>query len=375
VPIQLVSEHHAPALEIHDLTSVPEMHRPTEIQRHLRETIASPLDVGHDRLFSAKLLIVGELQYVFVVAMDHLISDAFSRKLLLSEICTAYQQLSTGRRLTLPALPISFSDYSLWQRSAVKVWIDRHAERWNLLARRGRLRFPSDPATIAGRLSGWAKVSFVLNARMRAQLQSWCRSRQTTPAMTCLAVFAATVLRWCAANEGILLYQTTGRPDQRFERTIGYFAAVVYLDARLADDDTFLTFLDRVTGQYCAAHESADFSYLQTQEPRPEFTRNSIFNFIPFERDPARTPFEREAPDLQCISMELENLAPGIIEFDSEPSMLLVDAGESIHGEVYYPMSRFEPQTLERFAQTFVAFLEAALQSPQAFIRQWTVAG
>lgn len=364
VPVQVVTNGKVPFLEIHDLTPAPE-----DIRRQLRDAIASPIDASLDPLFAAKLLIVGKQEYVFVVAMDHLISDAFSRKLLVRDIFSAYQQLSAGQALTLSPLPISFSDYCLWQRSAVKDWIDRHAQYGSQLERRGRLRFPSDPIALSGSLSGWAKVSFDLGPHQRVQLQSWCRAKQTTPAMACLAVFSATLLRWCQADEGIVLYQTTGRADQRFEQTIGYFAAVVYLDVRLEEGDSFLTFLERVTEQYCIAHEHADYSYLQTQHPRPEFTRNSIFNFIPFESDAAESLLDRINPDLQCTPMELENLAPGIVEFDSEPSMLLVDGGEGIHGEVYYPMSRFEPQTLERFARTFVALLEVVLQNPETKIR------
>jgi len=184
--------------------------------------------------------------------------------------------------------------------------------------------------------------------------------------MACLTVFSALVLNWCRVSQGVLLYQTTGRVDPGVENTIGYFAAVVYLQVKMFEGDDFAKLLERVTTAYCTAHSHADFSYLQTQTPRPEFTRNSIFNWIPEQPSVDVAGLQRMDSGLQCEPIPLESLAPGIIEFDSEPSILLFDTDRGIQGELFYPMSRFSDPTMTRFASRFVELVENILKHPEA---------
>lgn len=365
VPMQEIAESGACELEEEDLTSAPEDCREAEVNRAIDRLVLEPVDLAKDPLLRVQLLKLSDAEYVLLVAMEHMISDMFSMGILLRELFVTYTQESAGRALPLPRVPVQFSDYALWQANAQKSWNEQHGAYWaERLAGCGRLRFPSDQ-TLPVTGVGWGTVPLLIGKKVKAELREWCRHRRTTPVMSVFTAYVGLVLRWCGAAEAVIQYQSDGRISPTVENTIGFFASALYLRIGLSEKDTFVDLMARVTEEYCRAFQHADFSYIATQMPPPEFTRNSIFNWIPQSSEENPTKLGEPENAIERSAIPLAHLRSSATEVDHEPSILLFDRDDEIAGCVYFPVNRFSVEAMERFARAFLSLVAGMLKDPE----------
>src|SRR5882757_1215798 len=284
-PEQVIAPSGDCNMAIHDLTSRSAEHREMEVSRLIESFTNEPFNVTTDPLFWARLIKLSADEHVLILALDHIVSDGFSTNILLRDVLLAYDQAGRGDDRSLPPIPVQFSDYALWQNETQPAWIEEHGSYWSEhLAGCRRVRFPTYGAPAAATKTGWGMVPIVLGQDVTLKLREWCRLRKTTLVMSVFTAYIALVLRWCEVSDAVILYQSDGRVSESVREAIGYFATPLYLRIRLLEGDSFLDLMDRATEEYCRAFEHADFSWMESQEPRPEFTRNGCFNWLPRSR-------------------------------------------------------------------------------------------
>ncbi|MEL1693656.1 condensation domain-containing protein, partial [Acinetobacter baumannii] len=54
--------------------------------------------------------------HVLVMVQHHIVSDGWSMQLMVEELVQLYAAYRPGRDAALPALPIQYPDYAVWQR-------------------------------------------------------------------------------------------------------------------------------------------------------------------------------------------------------------------------------------------------------------------
>ncbi|MET3498385.1 amino acid adenylation domain-containing protein, partial [Variovorax boronicumulans] len=87
-----------------------------EARRHAQEEAATAFDLSRGPLIRARLLKLAEQEHVLLVTMHHIVSDGWSMGVLINEFSALYAAFSQGRPDPLPALPIQYADYAVWQR-------------------------------------------------------------------------------------------------------------------------------------------------------------------------------------------------------------------------------------------------------------------
>ncbi len=111
--VQVVSADVSLALEV-------EVQRGLDEQRLLERVeaeIARPFDLEQGPLLRVTLLEVDADEHVLVMVQHHIVSDGWSMQLMVEELVQLYAGYSQGLDVVLPALPIQYADYALWQRS------------------------------------------------------------------------------------------------------------------------------------------------------------------------------------------------------------------------------------------------------------------
>ncbi|MCO2636829.1 hypothetical protein FA314_32635, partial [Pseudomonas aeruginosa] len=111
--VQVVSADVSLALEV-------EVQRGLDEQRLLERVeaeIARPFDLEQGPLLRVTLLEVDADEHVLVMVQHHIVSDGWSMQLMVEELVQLYAAYSQGLDVVLPALPIQYADYALWQRS------------------------------------------------------------------------------------------------------------------------------------------------------------------------------------------------------------------------------------------------------------------
>jgi hypothetical protein len=350
VPRQEVVSRCRVELDKEDLGRVSDDRRAAMLRRMMDEYQLAPVDLSVGPLFGMKLLCTGPAERVLLIAMHHLISDARSLNVLLSDLLLAYQNRLGGGQVVLPPPAIQFPDYAVWQAKQQSAWVRKHAHYWRERLEAGqRLRFPIEEG--AGGV-GIGSVPVRIGGALRGALREWSQRRSTTLVMTVLTAYARALMWWSGESDAFIQYQTNGRVSGKVDNTIGYFASLVCLHVRCSIDCDVVELLHRVTEAYCAACEHGDYSYMAMQMERGEFARNTLFNWIPHPASPAGVG------GLSCRALPLE--APGLdrIELDNDPELILVEGEEEITGQVSFPRSRFSQGAMEAFARTFLRSLE-----------------
>lgn len=370
VPSQEISASADSEIRLDDLRTAPEGLRDAETIRIIEQHILKPIDFAVGPLCGVRLVRLRDEEHVLIVAMDHMISDMFSLNILLRELFTAYTQALTGGTFSLSAIPIQFPDYAAWQRSMQDSWVERHGAYWERRLREcRRLRFPEDPGVQGTARSGWGRLPARIEKGFKMQLQEWCRLRKTTPVMAVLTAYAALVLRWCGEAEAVIQFQSDGRVSSNLDSTIGFFASALYIRVALLEEDDFLDLMQRVTEEYCRAYEHADFSYLAARVPRPEFTHNSVFNWVPPGSKLDFSPLDGSQHALVVAEVEFEHPALKSLQLDNEPAILFHESQGELVADIYFPLQRFSVPTMEKFAGNFVPFVRTLLTRPETRVR------
>jgi hypothetical protein len=177
------------------------------------------------------------------------------------------------------------------------------------------------------------------------------------------AVYAGLVLRWCDETDTVVQFQSDGRFDPDIENTVGYFATALFLRVQLPEQATFVDLMRQVTQEYCNAYEHADFSYLGSQTPRPDFTCNTAFNWVPLagqmDLDLAALQGTDDALGLQALPVPNPELRR--LDHDHEPSVVLFEVGDEVLGYLCFPLWRFSVAGMEHFGRNFLTFLQTLL--------------
>jgi hypothetical protein len=198
--VQVIAPTLSVFLKMVDLCPLPEVEREREVQHLTEEEIQRPFDLAQRPLLRLSLLRLGEREHVMLLTIHHIISDGWSMSVLAHELTVLYEAFAVDAPSPLPALPIQYADFALWQRSGSIVSDGSPTGLLETAAARPlpMLHFPTDlpqPA-VSSRI---AHQSLVISGALSEALKSLSHREGCTPFMTLVAAFK------------MLLYGYTGR--------------------------------------------------------------------------------------------------------------------------------------------------------------------
>src|SRR5262249_37911807 len=101
-------------LRDHDLR--PSRDAKQEIVRLLADDTHRPFDLEAGPLMWGLLIRLDDEVYALAITMHHIVSDGWSMGVFRRELSTLYVAFARGAGDPLPALPLQYADYAIWQR-------------------------------------------------------------------------------------------------------------------------------------------------------------------------------------------------------------------------------------------------------------------
>jgi hypothetical protein len=227
------------------------------------------------------------------------------------------------------------------------------------------MRFPLDKEAPDKPAPGWGIVPVHFGRDLMSELDEWCRVRGTTSILAVFTAYAALVLRWCKSSDGVVQYMSNSRLSDSVENTFGFFASPLHLRVQVGPQDSFLDLLQRVTEEYCDAYEHADLSYLEAQLPRPEYSRNTVFNWVPRLTKTGPSVLDGTEHVLTYSPLVFDLPFLKVLERDGEPLVVIYETEEGAVGGMYYPCDRISAESMERFVRNYLMFIRTLLRQPQ----------
>src|ERR1044071_3770523 len=166
-----------------DLPQLDEGERESEVRRLIAAEAETVFDLTRGPLVRARLVRLAEEDHVLVLTMHHIISDGWSRGVLIREVTSLYAAFSTGKPSPLPELPIQYADFAVWQRARLtEAALEKQLAYWKqqLGGTLPVLELPADHTRPAVQTHRGATHKFLVPRRAADALRRFARAEDAT---------------------------------------------------------------------------------------------------------------------------------------------------------------------------------------------------
>ena len=197
-------------------------------------------DLARGPLARVVLLRIADEEHVLSVTMHHIISDAWSVRILIREIAALYHAMTAGLPAPLKPLSVKYTDYAAWQRSRLQgETLDRELDYWREALRGiSPVNLPTDRPRGPGAAQP-PRRSFRIAAELKAEIDRLAEQEQATAFMVTLAAFHALLHRYAGQADIATGSPIANRDHASTEGIVGFFVNTIVLRSNLDGDPTF----------------------------------------------------------------------------------------------------------------------------------------
>ncbi|WP_327035385.1 non-ribosomal peptide synthetase/type I polyketide synthase [Micromonospora ureilytica] len=361
--VQVVHEPHPGLLRVHDLSGLPAWQRDQEMQTRMHAETRVPLDLERGPVLRASLLRRASEEHVLLLTFHHVAVDEWSLGLLHDEWEQLYTAYRTGAPAGLDPVTVDQHDHAVWQQD----WIHgagaaAQRDYWHtqLADAPATLELPTRGPRPEVPSGAGATLSFPLDVPTDGLL-ALCRRVGASPYMVLLAALHVLLARWTGQHDIVVGTPVANRRRVEAQKLVGLLLNTVAVRARLDDDPSFETLLERVRTAALAALDNGELPFgtlLESLRParRPGFAPLFQVMFV----------YGREAtpPDLDGLEVTIVEVPATTAKFDLTVSVR-ENAGE-VRTVLEYRTDLFDADTMARLAGHFQTLLRSLLADPGA---------
>ena len=332
---------------------------------------AEPFDLSAGPLARLTLIRVAPAEHILALVVHHIVADGLSVQRLVQELGARYAAAVHGTALQLPALPVQYADYSVWQRQ----WLaqgdaegglrERQLRYWRaqLGAAGEPLRLPSDFPRQAVMRYRAGQHEFLLPDGLSAALRRASDSTGVTLFMRLLAAFQVLLYRYAGQSDIRIGVPVANRSRSQIDNVVGFFVNTLVLRNMLEGHMPLSQVLQQAVTATLDAHAHQDLPFEQLVEAlRPErsLSHNPLFQvmFNHLQED------YRPLAESFGLTVSRQPFAADSAQFE-----LTLDTREDANGQLRasftYAKELFEPATIQRMAAHYVRVLTALAERPE----------
>ncbi|VCW33104.1 Dimodular nonribosomal peptide synthase [Pseudomonas aeruginosa] len=337
------------------------------LARQVETTIARPFDLERGPLLRVSLLRLAEDDHVLVLVQHHIVSDGWSMQVMVEELVQLYAAYSRGLEVALPALPIQYADYALWQRSWMEAGEkERQLAYWTGLlgGEQPVLELPFDRPRPVRQSHRGAQLGFELSRELVEAVRALAQREGASSFMLLLASFQALLYRYSGQADIRVGVPIANRNRVEIERLIGFFVNTQVLkadlDGRMGFDELLAQARQRALE--AQAHQDLPFEQLvEALQPERSLSHNPLFQVLFNYQSEIRSV----TPEVQLEDLRLEGLA-----WDGQTAQfdLTLDIQEDENGiwaSFDYATDLFDASTVERLAGHWRNLLRGIVANPR----------
>ncbi|HEU4325811.1 MAG TPA: amino acid adenylation domain-containing protein [Roseiflexaceae bacterium] len=362
-PAPLVRPPAAVALPLLDLRELPETERDAAVQRRVQEEAGHTFDLERGPLLRAALLALADDQHILLLTMHHIVSDGWSRGVLMREMAACYAAYAAGRTPDLAPLPIQYGDFALWQQQVLRgELLEAQLGYWRerLAGAPAALELPTDFARPAVQSFRGATLPVMLPSDLSAALARLSREAHATMFMTLLAAWSVLLARYSGQRDISVGTPIAGRTHTELEGLIGFFVNTLVLRADLEGNPSFRALLGQVRATALEAYAHQDVPFEQVVEalrPERDLSRTPLFQVMfAFQNTP------QAAVALEGLRISQLDSADDTAKF--ELSLVLNESPQGLVGALNYNTDLFREASMRRLLDSFQTLLEGIVADP-----------
>jgi len=340
---------------------------PSEVEASFRQDAEKPFDVEHGPLMRMRVLRLGPEEHILLLVMHHLAMDGWSAAIMFRELSAGYRSCTDGQDAELPALPIQYADYAVWQREQLRgARLDGLLSYWtDCLDGAQPLLLPADRPRPAVRSNRGETVEFRLAAELAAALETFAREQRATLFMVLLAALKALFARYSGQRDILLATVTANRNRPEIAGLIGDFINTLVLRTDLSGDPTVAELVSRArdTCRDAYAHQELPIDMvldaLRVTREGGGIQNGLVRAMLVLQNMPAE-PWQADGLLFEPMRVDTRT---SILDLSLTIERAR-DGGYACFME--YSTELFDRATIDRFGQAYLGMLDAFVVDPAA---------
>jgi len=364
-PVRSIAPTMTIQLPVEDLSGFTGQEQKLELEQRLREQVGQTFSQAVGPLLRGKLYRLGLDEHVLQVCVAHIIFDGWSKDILLEELWTFYKALASGEQPRLPAMPLQYADYAIWQESAAyNQLVESQLDYWRrqLAGQWPKLAFPPD-YTRPAKPSFRGETQFMeITGEVLQRLKNLAQCSQSTLYMVLQTAFDVLLYHYTGVEDVLTWSVISNRERTEVQRMIGMLVNSVTLRTQLSGDLTFTEALSRVRETAVGAIHHPDVPVerllMSFWNQINQFDYRSLvpimMSFVNL------THFPISVPGLQIDEYPFDT---GLASFD-----LFLEIAEkpgSLLCAFNYSVDLYKPETIRRAMGAYQAILVAVAADPE----------
>lgn len=359
LPVQIVE---APPTDLLPLIETADIR---QARAHVAELTDTAFDLEQVPLRTALLRLAPDRHWL-VIATHHIASDRWSIGVFLRELALLYHSHCRHQLAPLPAMPIQYGDWAVWQQqnlsgdnlqSLSAFWLAR------LSGDRPELALPYTGKQRHAGPRTEARQALQLPPALSQALRERARQSEVTLFSVLLTACKVLLRRYTGSDDIIVGTDIANRDRPETENLIGLLVNTLVLRSDLGGNPRFLDALSTVRGTVldAFAHQALPFEKLVeliNPERRPD-QLTPLFQ-VKFDLQQA------EVKPIELDGLRLERLPPRELQAKYELRFNLQDGEAGIGGQIEYSRELFDADTIAAMARHYAHLLESICRNPDA---------
>ncbi|MCB0020384.1 MAG: AMP-binding protein, partial [Anaerolineales bacterium] len=373
-PVQEILPDFVAPYQLIDLTPVPDAEQDDQLQQIIDYYVQQPFDIATTPAWRMATIKLAAEHHVLLVVVHHIIFDQWSAGLFWNDLVLLYEGLLTADGANLPAVPVQYPDFAVWQRE----WLQGEALAQMLGYWREQLRdvatltFPTDRPRPPMQTFNGDMVLREIPADLVGRIRATGRAENVTHFMVMLAAFNLLLQKYTDQQDVVVGVPVANRHRLAVENIIGTFVNSLVMRSDLSGDPTFNELLarTRTVTLDAYAHQELPFEKLVEElQTTRDFSRTPFFQIMfnmvnaPFEPiSAAGTDFSVREFSRQVSQFDF-SVTTSISTHRSLKSLVTIE----------YNTDLFAGDTMERLADHYLELLSQVTADAAKPISAYTI--
>jgi amino acid adenylation domain-containing protein len=356
-PVQLIVDSVAFSLPVHDVGDA-------DTEELVRDAARQTFDLTRPGVFDIRLFRSAHDEWVLLVNLHHIITDARSNQIVAEDIAAAYTRLASGEE---PGLAVSMPYAEHAERFAARLadglaarQIDYWAEALDGVP--PLLKLPTDRNRPTEQHFEGGLFAVELDADTVAGLTALAQEHRMTPYMVLLGVFGLLLHGYTNERDLAIGVPVSHRDDPELDRTVGLFVNFVALRSRYDPGSTVAEYLDEVRAACVGAFRNHAVPF---DEVVQRLDLQGTLSHSPLAQVVVNYHHESPpAPDFAGLAAHRRSVPTGYVQTDLELNLEPRLDG-SLAGTIAYADALFDTTTIARLVGGFRALAGRIAHAPQ----------
>ncbi|TWU03334.1 non-ribosomal peptide synthetase [Neorhodopirellula pilleata] len=368
------------------------------LDQRVKTEYERPFDLETGPLLRVRWFRINENEQVLLVALHHIVFDAWSLWILQDELFQILAQVHGGQIAKLPSPQATYSDFAIHQQDWINSVEGRHDLQYWMSELAGplpSLDLPTDYRRPARPEYRGATLRFQIPESLTADLRELSKSLRVTPFALTMAIFKVLLHRITGQDDLIVGTTTSGRTKPEFNSVIGYFVNSMAIRSNVDNELTFAEFATNVKAKVLGALKHQSYPFVSIVDKISQAALNSkdqgkVNPGFSSGRRSSGNPvftvmFGLQKPRL-CEAATLMNQTDSQVQISGFPvrpfpmdqqegqcdlTLEMFDTDKTFVGTLKYDTDLFSPTTAKRIGDQFVHLCGEIARDPNKRLSQY----